>query len=379
MKFNQPVILSAFIFLCSDATSSTRTINAPLPQRSAVNTTNDSNNDAQLASQNLKRVLDKINDSWFGTAYTNINAVEIQGNLAITLKAADLNAKIRQQNYSDAEITPIVEDCKVDLKVKGTYFSNANFRMELSGGFGNLIYYRVGNKGFLYSREQNAWTSRVDLPPANAPSSFFVWFRQCIDEIQKTYLDRVNFQSSTKRETDSTRTIAFVSNTARYNPNKREQTIDESLDFWKNGKVEVTFNKTTYQPQQMHYSNEDQGIYTDTTFHYNAEGRPGNFSIDNKSKNMSGPMSLHVNYDSSGLIDHISGKTTFSKGSMRFNMKLAFVKDRNVSSIITVPPPTATKKSREELEMLLLINAGVKVHKLQQIGLGIRGPKVAGR
>jgi hypothetical protein len=381
MKACYTTALSILILFSNEVGSCAQTKNTQWSQKSTSSSikNNEKTDDAQMANQHLRRMLDTINNSWFGNTYADINAVDIQGNLTINLKASDVNERIRRANKYDEKITPIVGDYKVNLKVTGTYFANANFRVELSGGFGNLIYYRVGNKGFLYSREQNAWTSRVEPPPSDAPSYFMVWFKQCMDEIQTTYLNRSIFKSSTGKETDRIQTMTFASKTAHYNANKMEQTIDESLDFWKSGKVEITLDKATYQPQQMHYSNESQGIYTDTIFHYNANNKPSSLAIINKSKDMSGPMSINVNYNNNGLIDHISGKTTFGKGSIKFNLGLNFVKDRKVTSIITVPPPTATKKSREELEMLLLVNAGGKMRELQQVGLGMRGLKVTGQ
>lgn len=380
MKFCHGAIFSLFILLSSDTASYAQTKNLLWPQKPAASMTrNNSNIDAQLAHQSLRRMLDAVNSSWFGAAYANVNAVDVKGSLKINLKAAHINNRMKPLNYSDQNNKLVKEDCTVEVKVNGTYFATADFRMELSGGLGNLIYYRVGNKGFLYSREQNAWTSRVELPPSNVPKTFIVWFRQCTDEIQKAYLDQITFKSSTGRKTDRTQTITFVSKTSAYDSNKREQTIDESLDFWKHGKVEITLDNTTHQPQQMHYSNESQGMDTDTIFHYNANGRPSNLAITNKSEGMRGPMSLNVNYDSTGLINHIMGKTVFDDGSIQFNLNLTFVKDRNLRSIMTVPPPNAIKKSREELEMLILVNASNKMQELQQLGLGMPRPKVINR
>ncbi len=102
----------------------------------------------------------------------------------------------------------------------------------------------------------------------------------------------------------------------------------------------------------MNYSNDSQGVYTRMTFSYNPGGKLSNVTIANQSKGMEGPASLTLGYDGAGLINHLEGQMGFSKGTLQFNLNLAFAKNRKTSSIVTVPPPTATKMGREELETL---------------------------
>jgi len=336
--------------------------------------------EAQFARQNFKQVLDAVNDSWFGKPYAGVNAVDLQGTMAINLTAAALNAKVDQASQGAVQGNQ-TRGANVNLKLKGTYFANADFRTELTGEFGNLLYYRVGNKGFLYSKEQNAWTSRVDLPPADAPTSFLGWFRQCVNDIQKVYVDGSSFKASLgKASSDSSmQTLTFATPTGPYDPKKREQSMAESLGFWKRGKLEVVFDKATHLPHQMNYSNESQGIFTRMSFAYNPGGKLNNVTIANQSKGMEGPASLTLGYDGAGLINHLTGQMGFTQGTMRFDLDLAFAKGRKVSSIVTVPPPTATKKGREEMETLLLVNLAGKVLDLQRAGFNLRSVTLSGK
>ncbi len=335
--------------------------------------------EAQFARQNFKQVLDAVNDAWFGKPYANVNAVDLQGSMAISLSAAAVNAKVDQVGQGAVK-GGMTQGANVNLKLKGTYFANADFRTELTGEFGNLLYYRVGNKGFLYSKEQNAWTSRVDLPPADAPASFLGWFRQCINDIQRVYVDGSSFKASLGKDSaGNLQTLTFTTPTGPYDPKKREQSMAESLGFWKRGKLEVVYDKTNHLPQQMNYSNEGQGIFTRMTFSYNPGGKLNNVTIANQSKGMEGPASLSLGYDGAGLINHLTGQMGFSQGTMRFDLDLAFAKGRKVSSIITVPPPTATKKGREEMETLLLVNLAGKVLDLQRSGFNLRSVTLANK
>jgi hypothetical protein len=336
--------------------------------------------EAQFARQNFKQVLDAVNDAWFGKAYAGVNAVDLEGTMAINLTAAAMNAKVDALGQGAVK-GGLTQGANVNLKLKGTYFANADFRTELTGEFGNLLYYRVGNRGFLYSKEQNAWTSRVDLPPADAPTSFLGWFRQCVNDIQKVYVDGSSFKASMgKGAADSNQqTLTFATTTGPYDPKKREQSMAESLGFWKRGKLEVVFEKSSKLPQQMNYSNESQGIFTHMTFSYNPGGKLNNVTIANQSKGMEGPASLTLGYDGAGLINHLTGQMGFKQGTMRFDLDMAFAKGRKVSSIVTVPPPTATKKGREEMETLLLVNLAGKVLNLQQSGFNLRSVTLANK
>ena len=381
MKLCSTAILSTLVLLGQGAFAQTPApAKAKKPAASAPATGKAKDSlEAQFARQNFKQVLDAVNDAWFGKAYAGVNAVDLDGTLAISLCAAALNAKAEQVGQGAVKGN-MTQGANVNLKLKGTYFANADFRTELTGDFGNLLYYRVGTKGFLYSKEQNAWTSRVDLPPADAPTSFLGWFRQCVNDIQKVYVDGSSFKATLGKGSEGTlQTLVFSTATGPYDPKKREQSMAESLGFWKRGTLEVVFDKTNHLPQSMNYSNEGQGIFTRMTFSYNPGGKLNNVTIANQSKGMEGPASLTLGYDGAGLINHLEGQMGFSKGAMRFDLNLAFAKDRKVSSIVTVPPPTATKKGREELETLLLVNLAGRVLDLQKSGFNLRSVTLANK
>jgi hypothetical protein len=336
--------------------------------------------EAQFARQNFKQVLDTVFNTWFGKTYEGVNAVDLQGSLAIHLTPTAINAKVDQlgQGAVKGEMT---KGADVNIKVKSTYFANADFRTELTGEFGNLLYYRVGNRGFLYSKEQNAWTSNVDPAPLDAPASFLGWFRQCINEIQAVYVDGNSFKASLVTDAGGgMQTLVFATAPSPYDPKKREQSMAESLGFWKKGRLEVAFNKATMLPSQMNFSNEGQGIYTRMTFSYNPGGKLNNITIANQSKGMEGPASLNVGYDpATGTINHLAGQMGFSQGTLQFDLDLAFAKGRKTSTIISVPPPTATKKGKQELETLLLVNAAGKMLDLQTKGLNLRSLSLANK
>jgi hypothetical protein len=333
--------------------------------------------EAQFARQNFKQVLDAVNDAWFGKAYAGVNAVDLSGTMTINLSAAAMNAQVEQMGQGAVK-GGLTKGATVNLAIKGTYFANADFRTEINGDFGNLLYYRVGPHGFLYSKEQNAYTTRVDPPPTAPPTSFLGWFRECINDIQKVYVDGSTFKAALGKGSDSNlQTLHFTTTTGPYDPKKREQSLAESLGFWKRGKLEVVFEKSSHLPQQMNYSNESQGVFTQMSFSYNPGGRINSVTIANQSKGMEGPASLTMGYDGAGMINHLTGQMGFSKGTMRFDLDLAFAKNRSVNTIRTVPPPTATKKGMEELQTLLLVNLASKVLDLQRSGFNLRSVTLA--
>jgi hypothetical protein len=106
MKFCHGTMFSVLIILSSQTTSYAQVKNSTWPQKtSATSTThNNKSNDSQLAHQNLRLMLDTVNSSWFGEAYSHINAVEIRGRLKINLKDAYINDRIKQLNYSNQKV-----------------------------------------------------------------------------------------------------------------------------------------------------------------------------------------------------------------------------------------------------------------------------------
>jgi hypothetical protein len=331
--------------------------------------------EARFARQNLKEVLDAVDAAWFGKPYQNATSVELQGSLAITLSAAAMNAKAEQLGQGVVK-GGLTKNGQVDVHLKSIYFANADFRTEFSGEFGNLLYYRAGNRGFLYSKDQNAFTTKVDSAPADAPLTFLAWFRQCINDVQAVYVDGSTFKATLGKELNaggaSLQTLSFVSPTTAYDPKKREQSLAESLGFWKRGKLEVVFDKATKLPQQMNYSNDSQGVNSRMTFSYLPGGKLSSVNITNQSKGMEGPASLALGYGGDGLINHLAGEMGFAQGKMRFDLDLSWSKTRKLSDIRTIPPLGATRKGREEMETLLLVNLASKVLDLQRSGFNLR-------
>jgi hypothetical protein len=327
--------------------------------------------EATFARQTLDQVLDAVNNGWFGQAYKDVKAVDLEGTLAINFSASAANAKVEQLGQGAVK-GGLTKGGAVNMRLKGTYFANADFRTELNGDFGTLLYYRSGNKGFLYSKEMNAYTTKVDPPPADAPVSFLGWFSQCVNEIRDVYVKGSLFRASMGREDgQGGQILNFNAPTSSYDPKKREQSMTESLGFWKRGKLEVVFDKATKLPQRMNYSNDSQGITTHMTFHYSGS-RPTSVTIENQSRGMEGPASLTLSYNGEGRIDHLAGQMGFPMGTMRFDLNLGWAVDRKASSIATIPPLGATKKGGEELETMLLVNLAGKVLDLQRGGFNLR-------
>ena len=331
--------------------------------------------EAQVARQHLDKVLNAVNEGWFGKAYKDIHAVDLDGSLGITFTAAAANAKVEQVGQGVVK-GGLTKGGAVNVRLKGTYFANADFRTELTGDFGSLLYYRSGYKGFLYSKEMNAYTTKVDPPPADAPTSFLGWFSQCVNEIRDVYVKGTVFRASLGREESTkdgggTQVLTFIAPTSPYDPKKREQSLTESLGFWKRGKLEVAVDKATLLPHKMRYTNEAQGITTNMAFAYSG-GRVTSVTIENQSKGMEGPASLTVSYGGDGRIDHLAGQMGFPVGNMKFDLALTWSGDKKASSIATIPPIGATKKGGDELQTMLLVNLASKVLDLQHGGFNLR-------
>lgn len=336
--------------------------------------------ESPLARKTFQQVLEVVGNGWFGKPYQSINAVDLQGTMGITLTPQALNAQVDQlsQGQIKGELT---KGGVVNLKLKGTYFANSDFRTELAGDFGNLLYTRVSNRGFLYSKEQNAYTTKVDPPPADAPLSFMGWFRQVLNDIKAVYVDGNTFKASLGKEETlggkTFQTVTFIAPTSSYDPKKREQNMAESLGFWKRGRLEITFDKTSKQPQRMHFSNEAQGVSTRMEFSYGGDGKLQSVSVDNQSRGAQGPASLRLTYGGDGLINHLTGTLNSQRQNIAFDMGLTWNKGKKTSSILSVPPPGAAKKGGDEMKTLLAVGLAGRILDLQRKGLNLRSVTLA--
>ena len=327
--------------------------------------------EATFARQNLDQVLNSVNNAWFGPAYKGIRSVDMDGTLVVNFTAAAANAKAEQLGQGAVK-GGMTKGGTVNMNLKGTYFANADFKNVLTGDFGTITYQRIGPRGFIYSKDMNAYTTKVDPPPSDAADSFLGWFSQCVNEIRDVYVKGTMFRAAMGREdANGNQIITFNAPTGNYDPKKREQSMTESLGFWKRGKLEVVFDKASRMPQRMSYSNDAQGISTHMTFAY-AGSRPTTVTIENQSRGMEGPASLTLSYNDEGRIDRLAGQMGFPVGTMKFDLGLVWSGDKKASSIATIPPLGATKKGGDELETMLLVNLAGKVLDLQKGGFNLR-------
>lgn len=340
-----------------------------------------SHGDAQAARHAFQQVLDKVDGTWFGRSYQDCNAVDVRGHMDLALPAAVINNKASQ--LSQGQVKGIAaKGGKAALELKGTYFANGDFRTETAGDFGHLVYTRVGKRGFLYSKEQNAYTTAVDLPPADAPVSFMGWFRSVILDIKAAYIDASTFKPSMGREEHfngrTVQTAVFFAPSGKYDASKREQNLKETFGFWKRGRMEVTYDKATYVPYRINFSNQGQGVHTIMTFQYTAHGQLQYVTITNHSKGMEGPGYLQVNYGGDGLMNHVAGELTSKNVKWNFAMDLSWAKGKRSASIHSAPPAGAYKKGGEEFQTAMLVGVASQIFDLQRNGLNLMAPKISG-
>lgn len=340
------------------------------------------NLEARFAKETFTQVLDAVNDGWFGPQFKEVNAVDLTGTLSIHLSAAAMNAKASDLTQGVVKGAGIKSGNAV-LKLKSTYFANADFKTDVTGDFGTLTAMRIGNKGFIYSKEQNAYTTRVDLGPSDAPLTYMGWFRSLLNDVKAVYVDGSTFKASLGKEEvragKTLQTVTFYAPTSAYDPKKREQSIAETLGFWKRGKLDVAFDKSTKLPHVMEFSNASQGVHTRMEFDYTDKGRLQQVVISNSSKGFEGPGGLRLTYGADGLITNAAGELNSKDKKIAFDVAMTWAKNKKSAAIAAVPPPTAKRMGREELEVGVLVATAGNISELQKQGLNFMAPKLAGK
>jgi hypothetical protein len=355
--------------------------NPPTTKKAATKTSPKATPESEAARQALKQVLDAVDTAWFGQLYQGVSSVEMQGTLGIALSAAAVNQKV--DSLSQGMVKGNSQGGQANLRVKGTYFANGDFKTDLAGDFGTLLYTRRGNRGFLYSKEQNAYTTRVDLPPSDAPTTYMSWFRQTLNDIKAVYIDAPTFKASLAGE-DGTeghivQHLVFTAPTQNWDAKKREQGLAQSLGFWKRGKLEVAVDKATKQPLRLDFHNDEQGVHTHMDFSYGSGGRLNSVNLSNSSRGFEGPGWLRVGYGGDGRMSNVAGELTSQDKKVSFAMDLSWSKSLTAADILATPPAGASKRGREEMETQLLVGLASKIFDLQRAGLNLRSVAIGGK
>ncbi len=337
--------------------------------------------EAEAARQALRQTLNAVDGGWFGQPYQGVSSVQMQGTLGIALSGAAVNQKV--DSLSQGQVSGNSQGGQANLRVKGIYFANGDFKTDLAGDFGTILYTRRGNRGFIYSKEQNAYTTRVDLPPSDAPTTYMSWFRQTLNDIKAVYIDAPTFQAKLAgEETSGGRTLqrlVFTAPTQPWDAKKREQSMAQSLGFWKRGKLEVAVDKATSQPQWLDFRNDEQGVHTHMDFSYAAGGKVQSINIANSSRGFEGPGWLRVGYGGDGLLSNVAGELASQDKKISFAMDLSWSKSRTAADITAIPPAGATKRGREEMETQLVVGLAGKIFDLQRAGLNLRSVALSGK
>jgi hypothetical protein len=336
---------------------------------------------AEAARQALRQTLDAVDAGWFGQPYQGVTSVQMQGTLGIALSGAAVNQKV--DALSQGQVSGNSQGGQANLRVKGVYFANGDFKTDLAGDFGTILYTRRGNRGFIYSKEQNAYTTRVDLPPSDAPTTYMSWFRQTLNDIKAVYIDAPTFQASLAGEDASggrtLQRLVFTAPTQPWDAKKREQSMAQSLGFWKRGKLEVAVDKATSQPQWLDFRNDEQGVHTRMEFSYTAAGKVQSINIANSSRGFEGPGWLRVGYGGDGLMTNVAGELSSQDKKVSFAMDLAWSKSRTAAELAATPPAGATKRGREEMETQLVVGLAGKIFDLQRAGLNLRSVAISSK
>ncbi|HTL97318.1 MAG TPA: hypothetical protein VL181_00810 [Holophagaceae bacterium] len=332
---------------------------------------------ADQARKAFIQSLDAVNDGWFGKPYMGVKAVQLKGSLSISLSGAAVDKKAA--DLSNGMVKANSKGGNASLKVDSTYFASGDYRTQLTGDFGDLLATRRGDRGFIYSKDQNAYTARIDAPPSDAPITFLAWFRQTLNEIQQVYVNAPTFRASYAGEDGGLDHLVFDAPTRAWDPAKREQKMDDSLGFWKRGHLEVWVDKATRQPRRMAFRNDEQGIQTRMDFTYGADNKLQGVSIANASRGFDGPGWIRIGYGADGLMTSLAGELASGGKRIGFDLGLTWSKDLQPTSIATVPPVGATKKGREELETGLLVKLAGQIMDLQHAGLNLRSVALGGK
>lgn len=335
--------------------------------------------EVKFAKDTLSSVLDSVNTAWFGQPYQNITAVRIDGSINAVLSASAINAKIAANTANQIK-GGATKSGNANVNIKTTYFANGDYKTDFSGDLGNGIWTRVGNKGFLYSKELNAYTTRVDPGPADAPVSYMGWFREVIIDIRKVYSESSAFTATLGKEEvaggETLQTLTFNAPTGPYDPKKREQNLGDTLGFWKRGRMDLTFEKTSKLPRRLNYSNEANGIHTSFDFRY-SKGKLQSIDISNHSKGFDGPGGIRISYDANGMMKTVAGELNSQQRKIVFDLNLNWTKDLKSSQIASLPPAGAKKMGGDEQETLMLVGVAGNVMDLQRAGWNIMAPKIS--
>ena len=372
-----PFLLAATLLPAQTPAKAAKPVAGKATTKAAPKTTPE----AEAARQALRQALDAVDAGWFGQPYQGVSSVQMQGTLGIALSGAAVNQKV--DNLSQGQVSGNSQGGQANLRVKGIYFANGDFKTDLAGDFGTILYTRRGNRGFIYSKEQNAYTTRVDLPASDAPTTYMSWFRQTLNDIKAVYIDAPTFQATLAGEESSNgrtlQRLVFTAPTQPWDAKKREQSLAQSLGFWKRGKLEVAVDKATNQPQRLDFRNDEQGVHTRMDFSYGAGGKLQSVNVSNSSRGFEGPGWLRLGYSGDGLMSNLAGELASQDKKVSFAMDLAWSKNRTAADIAAIPPAGATKRGREELETQLIVGLAGKIFDLQRAGLNLRSVAISGK
>lgn len=332
-------------------------------------------NSGDQARQIFLQTLNAVHQEWFGPSYQQMTTANLKGSVSITLSGATVNQEVN--TLSQGQVDAKSQGGTIALSLESLYRANGDYQTNLTGDFGSLQSVRFGNRGFIYSKDLSMYTTAIDrVASEDSPLTYFSWWRSVLNDLQTAYVNGKAFKGTLLGEESwggkKLQRIRFESTTLKYDPKKREQSLIDTLGFWKRGILEILVDRDTKLPFRMEFQNMEQGVNTRITFSYGSNNKLQAASLQNNSVGFEGPGFIRLGYTSDGQINYISSELTSEGKKIAFDLSVTWSKDNLTSTLNLTPPISAKKKSREEFDTNVLLGVAGKIFELQKSGLNFR-------
>lgn len=326
----------------------------------------------------LGHMFRKIEQQWFGPAYSRAGQVEFRARIDAKLPAAAGPRGMRGGGGVDFDVT-----------VDGIATPNGHYRMEVEGDLGTVEMIKDNRRRFMSSP---TFKSFSDSPIRNRSenanlTSYRSYALKYLNAMRERIMNSGQYRSvyvgtgaHQGREVHVLRvyrpsyTKKKVKNRAERK--KRPMPLNKLWNFWHDGGYEIWVYRDNWMPAVVFYTNNDDNVYANFSIDYDRDNMPMRISYNNNSLKSEGNGDIVLNYDRDKMLRGFSLKFESERGvSLRMDATLAFGEAPEKEAFRIIPPFGFKKLNRDHLELMVLTQISGGLLKLKKYGINFKNFK----
>jgi hypothetical protein len=320
----------------------------------------------------LSDMFNAVDKVWISDAYEQSVAVDFRADVEAQLPVPRSTRNINGEGNLD-----------MDFRLEGVAAPNGRYRMDVEGGFGELLLINDARRFLLASTDFKSFADRpIRKRQQNANlTNYRSYLRRYMGKMRSDIMEsgrwRMAYLGEGESDGHKIHVVRVYQPTANLRNNKKAPvSLDKLWTFWQAGAYEIWIHRQVKLPMAVFYSNPEDNIYANFRFDYDGDWLPQRISYVNNSTGASGSGDLVLNFDDANLLTGMNLKYFGENGiAIEFAASLDFLENVDADTFRVIPPFGHRKLNMDHLKLMVMTQISGHLLKLKRHGINLKNFK----